>query len=59
MSCQCPSCQASDKETMEKLGKLGAWLVRRAAEGRNASTTSTMLKRKLIKLQIITTEEST
>ena len=42
---------------MRKLGKLDVWLVKRAAEDRNAETTRAMLKRKLIKLQIITQDE--
>ena len=57
MSCQCQSCNDYDKEQMRKLGNLGEWLVKRAAEDRNATTTRAMLKRKLIKLQIITRDE--
>ena len=57
MTCPCQSCSDYDKEQMRKLGKLGEWLVKRASEGRNAETTSAMLKRKLIKLQIITQDE--
>ena len=51
MSCNCESCKAYDDERAKSLEALGAWLVGR--KGKNGATTSSILRRKLIKIGVI------
>ena len=53
MSCQCNHCKAACDGQNDDLKKLSSWLANRVKGDHSATTTRSMLKRKLVKMGII------